>query len=297
MSSITTFCPSCGQALEPEQGDLCPQCAVTSHPPPPPLSEAGSKWLDLFWAFVVWGVSGGFMLMLDLAIRVGYWLTKGGLPDLQVTKGVVIISLAFTLIMHVAGFVAAWMFVTRLGRRPFWQSLGWGWHPQFKMVHAVGLAFLMIGVGGALEEILPHTETDLERFLKMGILARIMVAALAVMTAPLIEEIVYRGVVYSSVERLIGRGAAVFFVTLLFTAVHVPQYWGSVAAITAIVSLSFVLTLTRAWTGKLLPCVVIHLVYNVVQAIALLLAPEDTTNNPQNQAALIFLSGALGLDF
>lgn len=297
MSSITTFCPSCGRALGPEQGNFCPQCAITFQPPPPPLAETGSKWLDLLWAFVVWGISGGFMLMLDLVIRIGYWLARGGMPDVQVTRGVVIISLALTLIMHVVGFGAAWMVVTRLGRRPFWQSLGWGWHPQFRMVHAVGLAFLMIGVAMALEKTLPHTETDLERFLKMGTSVRIMVAVLAVVTAPLIEEIVYRGVVYSSVERLTGKGAAVVFVTLLFTLVHVPQYWGSVAAITAIVSLSFALTLLRAWTGKLLPCVVTHLVYNAVQAVALLVAPEGAANDQQNQVALMSVLQNSGLGF
>lgn len=299
MSSITTFCPSCGRALGPEQGNFCPQCAITFHPPPPPPppAETGSKWLDLFWAFVVWGVSGGFMLMLDLVFRLGYWLAKGGLPDVQITRGVVIISLALTLIMHVVGFAAAWMFVTRIGRRPFWQSLGWGWVPQFKLVHAVGLAFLMIGVAVALEHILPHKETDLEKFLKMGMSVRIMVAVLAVVTAPLIEEIVYRGVVYSSVERLTGKGAAVAFVTLLFTAVHVPQYWGSVAALTAIVSLSLVLTLLRAWTGKLLPCVVTHLVYNGVQAVVLLVAPEGAANNPQNQTAFMLVLQNLARGF
>jgi len=297
MSSITTFCPSCGQALGPEQGNFCPQCAITFQPPSSPLQpvESGSKWLDLLWALIVWGVSGGFLLMLDLVFRLGYKLAYGGLPEVQVTKGVVIISLALTLIMHVVGFVAAWLVVTRIGRRPFWQSLGWGWAPQFKLVHAVGLAFLMIGVAVLLENTLPHKETDLEKFLKMGMSVRIMVAVLAVVTAPLIEEIVYRGVVYSSVERLVGKGAAVALVTLLFALVHVPQYWGSVAAITAIVSLSLVLTLLRAWTGKLLPCVVTHLVYNGVQAVVLLVAPEDAAKDQQNQAAFMAVLQCLGL--
>ncbi|MGE0127829.1 MAG: lysostaphin resistance A-like protein [Blastocatellales bacterium] len=295
MSSIVTFCPSCGRALEPEQGNICPQCAITFQPSPPPPTETGSKWLDVFWALIVWGVSGGFMLILDLAVRLGYWLAFRSQPEVQITRGVVIISLVVTLIMHVAGFVVAWLVVTRIGRRPFWQSLGWGWVPQFKLVHAVGLAFLMIGVAVLLEQALPHKETDLEKFLKMGMSVRIMVAVLAVVTAPLIEEIVYRGVVYSSVERLTGKGAAVTFVTLLFALVHVPQYWGSVAAITAIVSLSLVLTLLRAWTGKLLPCVVTHLVYNGVQAVVLLVAPEDATNNQQNQAAFVAVWQCLGL--
>ncbi|MGH9754903.1 MAG: lysostaphin resistance A-like protein [Blastocatellia bacterium] len=286
MSSTVSFCPTCGRALTARPGGYCPQCSPAFHPEPITPPQSGAKWSDLLWAFVVWGVSGGFALILESGFRFALWLANQRLPEGQITRGVVIFSLTVTLVMQLAGLAAAWLVVTRIGRRPFWRTLGWGWIPQFRLVHAIGLAILMIGVAIVLEQVLPHKETDLEKFLKMGMGIRIMVAALAVLTAPLIEEIVYRGLIYSSVEGLMGKGAAVTFVTLLFALVHAPQYWGSVAALTAIVSLSFVLTLLRAWTGNLLPCVATHLVYNGIQAVFLLLAPEEAINNQPNQAAL-----------
>jgi uncharacterized protein len=297
MSFIVSFCPTCGRALasEPEPGAYCPQCAPAFHPEPITPPQFGARRVDLLWAFIVWGVSGGFLLTLDYLFRLILWLTNFSLPEAQITRRVVILTLSITLLMQMAGFVVAWLVVTRFRRRPFWRSLGWGWIPQFKLVHAIGLAFLMIGVAVLFERILPHKETDLEKFLKMGMEIRIMVAALAVLTAPLIEEIVYRGVVYSSVEGLWGKGAAVTFVTLLFALVHAPQYWGSVAALSAILSLSFVLTLLRAWTGKLLPCVATHLVYNGIQAVILLLAPEAVINDQPNQAAFAPVWQSLGL--
>jgi hypothetical protein len=262
-------------------------------PIPPPQSQA--KWSDLLWAMIVWGVSGGFLLLMEYSFRLFLLATGRGIPDVQLTQFAVIFSLVVTFIMQIAGLVAAWLVVTRVGRRPFWRTLGWGWIPQFKMVHAVGLAFLMFGIAILSERLLPHQETDLEKFLKMGAGIRIMVAALAVMTAPLIEEIVYRGVVYSSVEGLMGKGVAVVFVTLLFALVHVPQYWGSVATIAAILSLSFVLTLLRAWTGKLLPCVATHLVFNGIQAVILLLAPQQALDSQPDQAAVMLIWRILGL--
>lgn len=295
MSSTVSFCPTCGQALATEPGGYCPQCSPAFRPERTPPPQPGAKWMDLFWALIVWGVSGGFALVLDFGLRYMLWLTDRRLPEVQVTQPAVIFMLMVTLIMQVAGFVAAWLVVTKVGRRPFWRTLGWGWIPQFKIVHAVGLAFLMLGVGVLSERLLPHQETDMEKFLKMGMGVRIMVAALAVMTAPLIEEIVYRGVIFSSVEGLMGKGAAVIFVTLLFALVHVPQYWGSVAAITAILSLSFVLTLLRAWTGKLLPCVATHLVYNGIQAVVLILAPNQPLDTQPKQAALTVIWRILGL--
>jgi membrane protease YdiL (CAAX protease family) len=255
-----------------------------------------AKWSDLFWAFVVWGVSGGFLLILEYGFRFTFWLTNRHLPEVQITRGAAILSLTITLMMHVAGFVAAWLVVTKIGRRPFWRTLGWGWIPQFKLFYALGLALVMYSFAVSLKYALPAKETDLEKLLKMGMDVRIMVAALAVVTAPLIEEIVYRGVIYSSVEGLMGKGAAVTFVTLLFALVHAPQYWGSIASLTAILSLSFVLTLLRAWTGKLLPCVVTHLVYNAIQAVSLLVAPEEAMRNQPDQATLTLVWQILGLE-
>jgi membrane protease YdiL (CAAX protease family) len=263
--------------------------------PMPPAPPYEATRLDLLWAFIVWGVSGGFLLLLEYGFRLLLLLSGRGIPEVQLTQGAAILSLAVTFIMQMAGLVAAWLVVTRLGRRPFWRTLGWGWIPQFKLVHAIALAFLMMGVAILLDRILPHQETDLVKLLKMGRAARIAVAALAVLTAPLVEEIVYRGVIFSTVEGLRGKAAAVIFVTLLFALVHVPQYWGSVATIAAILSLSFVLTLLRAWTGKLLPCVVTHLVFNGIQAVVLLLAPEQALNTEPNQAAITLIWRILGL--
>src|SRR5262249_15817555 len=137
--------------------------------------------------------------------------------------------------------------------------------------------------------------TDLEKLLKLGMAIRIMVAALAVATAPLIEEIVYRGVIYMSIEGLMGKGVAVSFVTLLFALVHAREYWGGCASLTAILSLSFVLTVLGAWTGKLLPCVATHLVYNAIQAVGLLVASEEMLNTQPNQAAITLVWQILGL--
>ena len=294
MSSTVYFCPTCGRALASGPGESCPQCAPAFHPEPT-TTQSVAKWSDLLWAFVVWGVSGPFLLILDNLLRFILWLNNS-LPEIQITQADVIFSLAITLVMQLIGLVAAWMFVTRMGRRPFWRSLGWGWIPQFKLVHAIGLALLMIGLAVAAEHTLPHKETGLEKFLKMGASVRIMVAALAVVTAPLIEEVVYRGVLYSTVESLMGKVAAVTFVTLLFALVHAPQYWGSVAALTSILSLSFVLTLLRAWTGKLLPCFATHLVFNSVQALALLVMSEEATKNQPSQIALTMVWRILGLE-
>lgn len=310
MSITTTYCPSCGQAIEAEPGSFCQQCQVTppksvetsdwvpnaQMPVAAPVEKPRSLWLDVLLAFLVWGFSGAFALGLEAVTRLSYVLSGKPLPEIKITPFLAIVTLVLTLVMQVVGLVASWMFVTRLGRKPFFQTLGWRWHPQFRWGHAVALAFLMFGVSAVLSKLLPHHETDLDKILKMGILIRVFVVVLAVLMAPLVEEIVYRGVVYSAVERLGGKALGVITVTVIFALVHVPQYWGSAAAITAIVSLSLVLTLLRAWTGSLLPCVVTHLIFNGVQGIGLLFLPDKFLDAPTQKAAIILLGHWLGVN-
>ncbi|MEP7338587.1 MAG: CPBP family glutamic-type intramembrane protease [Acidobacteriota bacterium] len=321
MSSTITYCPACGRSVESEPGALCPQCRTSSpssalwpteasDPPSasepsgwPPVAEPipsqdkpSNKWLDLFWAFLIWGSSGAFLLGLDALLRLVLLAMHKKLPEVEITWSMAIIMLAVTLVMQLVALLASWAYVTRWWKKPFWRTLGWHWHPQFKWVHAVALAVLMYGLGIFLSKVLPHTETDVEKILKLGTLIRVMVAVLAVATAPLVEEIVYRSVVYSAVERISGKAAAIAAATFIFALVHVPQYWGSVAAITVIVSLSLVLTLLRAWTGSLLPCVATHMIYNGVQAVILLVAPDKMPDIAPPKTAMIILMQWLGLN-
>jgi hypothetical protein len=59
----------------------------------------------------------------------------------------------------------------------------------------------------------------------------------------------------------------------MFAGLHVIQYWPNAGAITAISLLSLALTVVRARTGRLLPCYVIHLVFNGIQSIIIVAEP------------------------
>jgi len=255
---------------------------------PQPADSQDGKW-GARTGLLVWLSSVALILVFQIVAVIAYIMYK------RVTNGevtltdplVIILSIVSAFPAHIVTLLVCWLVVTGVGRRPFWQTLGWGWHPQFKWVHAVALAFLMLMLNYLLEQYLPHQETELEKLLKLGLGIRLTVAALAVLTAPLVEEVVYRGVLYSGIERAWGKTAAVCLVTILFAGVHFYQYRESIAALTAILLLSLVLTMLRAATGKLLPCVATHLVYNGLQAIALIAMPEQAADRSPAFSALI----------
>src|SRR5204862_6540955 len=97
---------------------------------------------------------------------------------------------------------------------------------------------------------------------------------LAVATAQLVEESIYRGILYPAIERTAGAKAAVILVTLLLAVPHGPQYWPNIGVISSITPFSVVLTLVRARTGRLLPCFVVHLVFNGIQSVIIVLEPH-----------------------
>jgi hypothetical protein len=115
--------------------------------------------------------------------------------------------------------------------------------------------------------------TALDRLVESSRSAALIIAFLAVATAPIVEESIYRGILYPALERTSGATVAIVLVTLLFAIPHVPQYWPNLGVIGSITLLSVALTVLRARTGRLLPCIVVHFVFNGVQSVIIVLDP------------------------
>lgn len=297
METAANYCSSCGQIFQPGFSTTCPRCELvrqTAAQPvtvDTPVTPQVTGW-GVGTGLLTWGVSVALLLGTQIIATIIYFAIQisrtGSMPKtVQIDWLLAMLSIGAAIPAHILTLAFCWFVVTRRGQRPFWQSMGWGWHPQFKWVHATALAVLMMGVAILFSKILPHQETDLEKILKLGTSVRVLTALLAVLSAPLVEEVVYRGVLYPGLERSWGAAAGVAGATFLFALVHVPQYWGSWAAISTIVLLSLVLTVLRAATGSILPGVATHFFYNGVQSISLLLGLDDSVKEKTTQTAQI----------
>jgi membrane protease YdiL (CAAX protease family) len=196
----------------------------------------------------------------------------------------IILQLAPVILAHILTIAAGWFIVTRFNRYSFRETLGWKmggfkwWHAVALTIGFYALALLMTGIFGKVEN-------EFEKLIAGSRTAVYLVAFLATFTAPLVEEVVYRGVVYSAFQRKFGITVSVIIVTILFTVVHVPQYSQNnvpdLASVFTLLLLSLSLTLIRAWTGNLLPCIVLHTIFNGLQSLALVLEPYfQTTPDP-----------------
>ena len=174
---------------------------------------------------------------------------------------------------HLLTLVLIWAVATRLGKYRLKEVLGLSWSPDFKFGKSVGIAISLFVMAWLIAAFSGAKKTDLDQILDSSRAAALTLAFIAVATAPLIEEMIYRGLLYSALQRAIGRWFAVIVVASMFAGLHVYQYRQNIGAILSISLLSFVLTYIRARTGRLLPCFVIHLVFNGVQSLIIVLEP------------------------
>jgi membrane protease YdiL (CAAX protease family) len=229
------------------------------------------------------------MLVVQLVFIVPYVLTRG-LRDpasiqkiLQGDKTVILLSVVSIFPAHLLTLALAWMIVTGFGKRPFWRSLGWSWSPRLGYLEALaclGATVLLLLSGRLFVAAFGDPETELERLILSSNGARYMIAAVATFTAPLVEEVVFRGVLYSGLRKRVGTVWGAALVIAIFAAIHVPQYLPNVAAISTILLLSSVLTVVRARTGRLLPCVAIHFFFNGITSVLIVLAPYIQSKLP-----------------
>jgi membrane protease YdiL (CAAX protease family) len=240
----------------------------------------------------VWGAIGllvlSFVLMLltQVVFLIPYALRRGVRLDalgefLVKDPGAIFVAVLSIPPAHLLTLGAAWLLVTRVGKYPFLRTLGWDWGKGLSFWRCVGLALMLLATGYSVIYVTGECDNELERILRSSRAAALAAAFAATFTAPLVEEVVFRGLLYSSLRRLIGVAWSVVVVFVIFAAIHVPQYRPCYGVMATILLLSFVLTVIRARTGRLLPCVLIHFVFNGVQCALLVLSPYLERYLPQ----------------
>jgi hypothetical protein len=250
----------------------------TPQPPSIIVDPNNPPW-GLLAAILTWIGSVVLLLVMNMVVVVFYGLFKfrGGREALEqfltTDKTVILLLILSAIPAHLLTLGVAWAVITHFGKRTFWSALGWTWSKRVGFWTSVGLAVALYVVGIVLIMLFGQQKTSLDQVVASSRAAALSLAFLAVFTAPLVEEVVYRGILYPALQRRVGMHWAIVGVLVLFTLVHVPQYWPNFGVIGAVGLLSLSLTLVRAYTGRLLPCFVMHLVFNGIQSVLIIIQP------------------------
>ncbi len=196
-----------------------PQTGFESYAPTPPtpqnvVSPDNPPW-GILGALGVWILSFLLMLATQLVFLIGYVIYRGvGLNDLAVfiTKDPTAIFFAILSIIpaHLLTLGAAWALVTQFGKHPFFKTLGWEWSKGFTFWRSAFLAVGLLIIGSIIIYFFGGAETQLDKIINSSRATAFTTAFLATATAPLVEEVVYRGILYSAFQRTFGVAPAVF---------------------------------------------------------------------------------------
>lgn len=110
-----------------------------------------------------------------------------------------------------------------------------------------------------------------------GLSAALLVTAFAaVVAAPVVEEIVFRGVILPALVPRLGRAFAVITQGVVFGAVHVdPSGSAGVGLVVVLAAVGVVFGMATLLVGRLWPAIIGHALFNgVVLAVVLIAGPE-----------------------
>ena len=258
---------------------------------PVPQNQRAAPLIDGVKALLTWVGSVILLLAVPLLAVLPYFIYLAAnsgsttAEALSQDKTFILLSLAGIIPAHLLTLLLAWVMVTEFGRRPFWKSLNFFWPPALGPWKGIGLSIiisgLLLGMGALSTYIIGGGKTDLDKLIESSYQARLVTAFLAVFTAPLVEEIIYRGMLYPAAQRLVGMGWAIALVSFLFAGVHYYQYRENLGVFTAIVILSVSLTVIRALSNSLMIPFVIHLLFNGIQSIIFVIEP--LVNKPKGE--------------
>ena len=254
---------------------------------PTPNNPPWSSWM----AIVFWLISVFSIIIFPAFFLIPYFAFNPitSLENIQNDPTAIILNVLAVIPAHIFTIIVAWFIVTKNKKFSFKQTLGWS-PDNFRWFYYILILVGFFAIAGVVNYFIPEQDNDLLRILRSSRTVVYIVAFLATFTAPLVEEVVYRGVLYSAIQRSIGVKGAIAIVTALFALIHVPQYWGSPGTIILICLLSLVLTLVRVSTGNLLPCIILHTIFNGIQSLFLVLQPflpEKIGGTSEQTAAII----------
>jgi membrane protease YdiL (CAAX protease family) len=225
---------------------------------PEPGWPAWTAPLALLGGLVLAAVAG---LVLDVpaALIFGVKLTSEHFPP-----G---LSIADTVVQDV-GFVLAALYCAHLGGRVVrsWQfglrRPGAGWRSASKLIVLLLVAFVVLSVGWSAI-FHPEEETLLKSLgSNEGDALLVLSAALTCVVAPICEEFLFRGFIFTALRSWRGTLPAALLTGLVFGGVH----YGSAPALDLVplAGLGFGLCLLYRYNGSLYPCIVAHSLNNSV---------------------------------
>ena len=247
-----------------------PEFEIQPLPERPPRVDSRTpfRWTDLVYLIVFYFVAGG---VLTLIVAAGAFVFFGISPTVLRNSTAQWASVLIITQALLSGATLIFLYVVVRGRSaaPFWQTMGWRGFRNMASSGSVMLRYVFGGFALAVVVGWLGNFVGRESGIPMEELFRsrqsvLMLMALGILVAPVVEETIFRGCIYPVIARKFGITTGVVATGALFGLAHAQQLGGAWGQIGLLICVGIVLTYVRARAGTVAASYFVHLGYNTI---------------------------------
>ena len=244
--------------------------------PRPPMDRAVAE-LDARRPGGTWALAWGALAVMATLVASGVLLGALALAA-QGREGDAVAGAAASLGSYALAGLAAWLVVRRVGAAAVGLHRVRAVDLPLGAALALGLLVLqlvVLAVARAVPGLQDAEPANAGAVVEARGLALVLLAVLAVVAAPVVEEVVFRGMLLRWGTRVAGFWVAAVVTSVLFGLLHVPGGEGATASRVLLAVLTGLLGLLGClvvrWTDRLAPAIALHATRNGI-AVGLIVA-------------------------
>ena len=281
--------PQNGSTLKPEAASMYSERTVTTPPAPipefsEPLSEP-RRWAlspepEPVFGLLEVGLVIGFLLLAVVLCGVVGLLVAHALPMFHGMSNAELannprVLLPAQFVAYLLLLALLWRLFHTYHQTGMMTALRWQWPRRWALLLGAGL-LLAVAVQ-AFSNLLPTPpELPIDQMMRTPLDAWLM-SAFGVAFAPLVEEVLFRGLIFPALARHVGAAISLGATALLFGGVHSAQLGGSWVQVALIVAVGAVLTAVRWRMHSLAASTLVHVGYNGALFAALFVQTKGFT--------------------
>jgi membrane protease YdiL (CAAX protease family) len=225
-------------------------------------------WIDLFYLAAFYLGTGLLLYWVVSIVAIdAFGVSRDASRQSTEAQSTVLIVAQLLL----SGATMAFLYGLVRGRTsaPFWPAMGWRVFGNVASRTSTAARYVLGGFALALivgilgRYVSGSSPVPLEEMFRTRQSVLLMMA-LGILVAPLVEETVFRGCLYPVIARRFGLWVGVVVTGTLFGLAHAQQLGGAVGQVSLLILVGIILTYIRARSGTVMASYLVHLGYNTI---------------------------------
>jgi membrane protease YdiL (CAAX protease family) len=203
-----------------------------------------------------------FIVTLAFLPAVLILIARVFIPDLSVTNLSAEAQILLQVALDIAWVGFIFFLVRVIHQKNILETFRWQNTHHYHVTRLIALGAALAITVLVISSFFPPSSPPAVEKLAESSRSVFLLVIFGVCFAPIIEEIIFRGFLFSVLSEFGGSRLAVPATAVLFALMHAPQLWPSLAGILLILAVGYVLSIVRERSNSLIPSFIVHTAYN-----------------------------------